>query len=68
MDLCENKEMYLLTATPINNRLVDLQRMIELFTQTKNNYFSNIGINSLKTHFRKLENELNEYFEKSLFI
>ena len=62
MDLCEDKELFLLTATPINNRLMDLQRMIELFTQTENN-FSNIGINSLKGHFRKLDKELNDYFE-----
>ena len=63
MDLCEDKELFLLTATPINNRLMDLQRMIELFTQTENNFFSNIGINSLKGHFRKLDKELNDYFE-----
>ena len=55
MDLCEDKELFLLTATPINNRLMDLQRMIELFTQTENNFFSNIGINSLKGHFRKFK-------------
>ena len=30
---------YLLTATPINNRLLDLQHMIELFSQRKADYF-----------------------------
>ena len=63
MDLCEGKELFFLTATPINNRLLDLQRMIELFTQTQNSFFSKIGINSLKGHFRKLEKELNDHFE-----
>ena len=63
MDLCEDKELFLLTATPINNRLLDLQRMIELFTQTQSAFFSNIGINSLKGHFRKLDQELNNYLE-----
>ena len=32
-DICAGKQVYMLTATPVNNRLLDLQHMIELFSQ-----------------------------------
>lgn len=59
-DIAEGKELYLLTATPINNRLIDLQHMIELFTRREPDYFKDapLGIHSLPGHFRKMENEL----------
>jgi hypothetical protein len=59
-NLCAGKDVYLLTATPINNRLLDLQHMIELFTQRKADYFraAPLGIHSLPGHFRKMEKEL----------
>lgn len=59
-DLCENKRVIMLTATPINNRMNDLQHMIELFSRNVPNHFENIGIHSLPGHFRKLENELKQ--------
>lgn len=49
------KQLYLLTATPINNGLIDLQHMIELFAQGNADHFkSTLGINSLQGHFRML--------------
>ena len=59
-EVAEGKELYLLTATPINNRLIDLQHMIELFSRRKADYFRDapLGIHSLPGHFRKMENEL----------
>ncbi len=50
----------MLTATPVNNRLLDLQHMIELFFQHESDYFAGapLGIHSLPGHFRKLEKEL----------
>ncbi len=59
-DIAEGKELYLLTATPINNRLIDLQHMIELFARRQADYFKDapLGIHSLPGHFRKMENEL----------
>lgn len=59
-DLAEGKELYLLTATPINNRLIDLQHVIELFSRRQADYFKDapLGIHSLPGHFRKMENEL----------
>lgn len=55
------KRMYMLTATPINNSFLDLQHLIELFTQREENYFKGppLGIHSLSGHFRKMESRLN---------
>jgi hypothetical protein len=53
------KQLFLLTATPVNNRLIDLQHMIELFSRREPDYFkSKVGIHSLPGHFRKMEKEL----------
>lgn len=59
-DICEGKQVFLLTATPINNRLLDLQHMIELFSRHQSDYFkaAPLGIHSLPGHFRKMEREL----------
>jgi superfamily II DNA or RNA helicase len=55
------KQVFMLTATPINNRLIDLQHMIELFTQRQQDYFKNtLGIHSLQGHFRKMEKDLEK--------
>ncbi|MFP4500383.1 MAG: helicase-related protein [Candidatus Hydrogenedentota bacterium] len=55
-ELAAGKPIYMLTATPINNSLRDLQHQIELFTQGDNSYFQRTcGINSLPGHFLKLE-------------
>lgn len=59
-EIIGSKKVFLLTATPINNSLIDLQRLIELFTQKENNYFRNIGVHSLPSHFRYLEKQLEE--------
>jgi superfamily II DNA or RNA helicase len=54
------KQVFMLTATPVNNRLIDLQHMIELFTGREPDYFKDIGIHSLPGHFRKMEKELQQ--------
>ena len=60
-DLCENKQVYMLTATPINNRLIDLQHLIEHFSRRDAGHFrETLGIHSLSGHFRKLEKELEK--------
>ena len=61
-NICEGKDLYLLTATPINNRLLDLQHMIELFSRRQADYFkaAPLGIHSLTGHFRKMEKELEK--------
>jgi superfamily II DNA or RNA helicase len=59
-DICEGKQMFLLTATPVNNRLIDLQHMIELFSRKQADYFKDapLGIHSLPGHFRTMEKDL----------
>jgi SNF2 family DNA or RNA helicase len=65
--LAEGKTLYLLTATPVNNSLRDLQHMIELFTQRQADYFKDapLGIHSLPGHFRKMEKELDVQLERA---
>jgi superfamily II DNA or RNA helicase len=61
LELTSGKQMFMLTATPVNNRLIDLQHMIELFTQRQADYFkSTLGIHSLAGHFRKMEKDLEQ--------
>ncbi|OGG49723.1 MAG: hypothetical protein A3F84_16160 [Candidatus Handelsmanbacteria bacterium RIFCSPLOWO2_12_FULL_64_10] len=59
-DLAEGKNLYLLTATPVNNRLIDLQHTIELFSRRQPDYFKDapLGIHSLAGHFRRMEKDL----------
>lgn len=56
------KQMFMLTATPINNSFLDLQHLIELFSQRKEDYFKSapLGIYSLPGHFRKMEKSLEQ--------
>ncbi|MCK4307359.1 DEAD/DEAH box helicase family protein, partial [candidate division WOR-3 bacterium] len=59
-DISKDKKLFLLTATPINNTLLDLQHQIELFSRRDENYFSDapLGIHSLRGHFIRLEKAL----------
>ncbi len=61
-DVVGNKDLFLLTATPINNRLIDLQHMIELFSREQADYFraAPLGIHSLPGHFMSMEKQLEK--------
>jgi superfamily II DNA or RNA helicase len=61
-EIAEGKTVFMLTATPINNRLDDLQHMMELFTHRQADYFKEapLGIHSLPGHFRKMEKDLEK--------
>lgn len=63
-----HKQMFMLTATPINNSFLDLQHLIELFTQRKDDYFCDapLGIHSLSGHFKKMESELSRQTDADL--
>ena len=56
------KKLFLLTATPINNSLLDLKHQIDLFAQRDDRYFSRapIGVNSLTGYFINKEKELHK--------
>jgi superfamily II DNA or RNA helicase len=58
-DLCENKQVFHLTATPVNNSLTDFQHLIELFSRQRSDVFATrVGIHNLAAHFRQLEKQL----------
>ena len=55
------KTVFMLTATPINNRLSDFRHMTELFTRRDEAYFARtIGVNNLRAHFNQMERRLRE--------
>lgn len=55
------KSVFLLTATPINNRLTDFRNLCELFSRREQNYFAgSLGINNLASHFTQLEKKLRK--------
>lgn len=59
-EITASKQLYLLTATPVNNSLYDLMHLIEYFSRREPAYFSAapLGIHSLRGHFRKMEDAL----------
>jgi superfamily II DNA or RNA helicase len=60
-DTIRPKTIFMLTATPINNRLSDLRHMIELFTRRDEKYFArNLGVNNLRAHFNNMEKALRK--------
>ena len=48
----ERKKLIFLTATPINNDLLDLFNLIKLFSQGEQDYFREAGIGDLTSYFR----------------
>ena len=53
------KQVFFLTATPVNNSIHDFRRMIELFTNGNEQYFApTLGIHSLRSHFIQLEKRI----------
>ncbi len=53
------KQVFMLTATPINNRLSDFRHLVEIFSQRNDQYFARtLGIPNLTSHFNALEREL----------
>ncbi|MFN4983235.1 MAG: helicase-related protein [Akkermansiaceae bacterium] len=59
------KQLFFLTATPINNSVHDFRRIIELTTNSDDSYFSrdekNLGIHSLRRYFVDLDRSLIEH-------
>lgn len=64
-EIADGKQIFHMTATPINNSLLDFQHMIELFSRGKADYFAEapLGIHSLAGHIRKLDKTI----EKEVF-
>ena len=56
------KKLFILTATPINNSLLDLKNQIDLFAQRDDKFFSRapVAVNSLMGYFKTKEKELHK--------
>lgn len=53
------KQIFFLTATPINNSIHDFRHMIELITNANEQHFArNLGIHNLRAHFVQLEKKI----------
>jgi superfamily II DNA/RNA helicase len=60
-DSVRPKTIYMLTATPINNRLSDFRHMAELFTRRDEAYFGRtLGVNNFRAHFNNMEKVLRQ--------
>lgn len=58
-DLIREKQLFLLTATPVNNSLTDFQHLVELFTREDQGAFATrLGIHNIASHFIVLEKSL----------
>ena len=55
--LAAGKQMFLLTATPVNNGVFDLMHLIQLFAQDGASFASE-GVHSIRGHFRTLEKKV----------
>ncbi|RKU21847.1 hypothetical protein C6499_20765 [Candidatus Poribacteria bacterium] len=60
MELAQNKTLYLLTATPINNSLDDIYHLINYFAQSNRRHFSSIGMHDFRKYFRDMERQLED--------
>lgn len=60
----EPKSVYLLTATPVNNSVIDLRNLIELFSRRKSDHFGRtLGIHNLESHFASIARALNKVIQ-----
>ncbi len=59
-DIARDKQVFLLTATPVNNSLLDFQHMVELFSRLQPDHFAGapLGIHSLAGHIRQLDKQI----------
>jgi superfamily II DNA or RNA helicase len=57
--IAEGKQLFLLTATPVNNGVYDLMHLIELFSNG-GDAFAALGVHSLRGHFRILEKAIRK--------
>jgi ERCC4-related helicase len=60
-DVIDKKQVFLLTATPVNNALTDFRHQIELFTREERAVFAgSLGIHNLQSYFQQLEKALKD--------
>jgi superfamily II DNA/RNA helicase len=66
--MTEGKQLFFLTATPINNSLYDLMHLIEYFSRKQPDYFgaAPLGIHSLRGHIKRMETALESILGNEL--
>lgn len=64
-EITKNKLVFLLTATPINNTLFDLQHLMEYFTRKDDGRFAHLGINSIRGYLIQKEKLIEERMQAS---
>jgi superfamily II DNA/RNA helicase len=60
MNLAKDKQLFMLTATPINNSIFDLYHLINYFAQGKKDHFAGIRIQNLRGHFNENEKRMEK--------
>jgi superfamily II DNA or RNA helicase len=67
-EMTEDKQLFFLTATPINNSLYDLMHLIEYFSRRQPDYFgaAPLGIHSLRGHIQRMETALESILGNEL--
>ncbi len=58
-DITASKIVFMLTATPINNSLFDLQHLMDFFIRKRDNRFENLGINSIRGYLIQKERAIS---------
>jgi len=56
----DRKKVILLSATPINNDILDLASQVRLFTQSQPDYFREAGIGDLNAYFKRARKLVNQ--------
>ncbi len=58
-------QVLMLSATPVNNNLLDLENQIRLITEDNDNAFQSIGINSVRETLKNAQNRFEEWTEQN---
>ncbi len=58
-------QVLMLSATPVNNKLTDLENQVRLITEDNDNAFQNTGINSVRETLRNAQNRFEKWTEQN---
>ena len=58
-------QVLMLSATPVNNKLTDLENQIRLITEDNDDAFQNTGINSVRETLRNAQNRFEKWTEQN---
>ena len=58
-------QVLMLSATPVNNKLTDLENQVRLITEDNDDAFQNTGINSVRETLRNAQNRFEKWTERN---